>query len=141
MKRSSATTRSAGSRAVVVVQELLDRALAGVVAAADAGDRHVLVERLVLLAGRRLDGGDDLPGDAQLGERTERRLVLGAEVAGRLVEADQRLLLDVVGVAADEEVAPGPGPGEPAVALEEDLERVLTAGLEAGRQARRRLAR
>ena len=55
--------------------------------------------------------------------------MLGPEVAGRLVEADQRLLLDVVGVAADEEVAPALGPGEAAVAVDQRLEGVAVAVL------------
>ena len=54
------------------------------------------------------------PGDAQVGERAEGP-VLGPVVAGRLDQGDQRLLLEVVGVAAGHEVGPGPGPGEAAV--------------------------
>ena len=57
--------------------------------------------------------------------------MLGAEVAGGLVEADQRLLLDVVAVGADQEVAAGLGPGEPAVPGDHHLQGVLAAALEA----------
>ena len=46
------------------------------------------VQRRVLVARRRLDRGDDLAGDAELGEVAEARLAVGAEVADRLVEAD-----------------------------------------------------
>src|SRR4051794_26959606 len=116
------------------VQELLGRTLARIVTAADARDRDVLVERLMLLPRRRLDRGDDLTSDAQLGERTEAGLVLGTEVAGRLVQPDQRLLLDVVGVAADEEVPTALGPGEAAVPGDQRFEREAIAGLKSGRK-------
>src|SRR4051812_16570301 len=116
------------------VQELFDRALTRIVATAHTGDRYVLVQRLMLLTGRRLDGGDDLPRDAQLGERPEAGLMLGPEVASSLVQADQRLLLDVVGVAAHEEVAAALGPGETAVARDEGLEGEAVATLEASRK-------
>jgi hypothetical protein len=119
---------------VVLAQQVLDRPLVLAVAAPYARDRHVLVEGLVLLAGGGLDGGDDLAGDAQLGEGPERRLAVGPEVAHRLVEADHALLLDVVGVGADEEVAAGLGPGEAPVPLEERLERVDVALAVAGYQ-------
>ena len=77
----------------------------------------------MLLAGGRLDGGDDLAGDAQLGERPERGLPVGPEVADGLEQADQALLLDVVGVATDEEVAAAPWPGRTPVADQEHVER------------------
>ena len=63
-----------------------------------------MVERRVLVARRRLDGGDDLAGDAELGEVAEARLAIAAIVADRLVEPDQPLLDEVVGVATGEEV-------------------------------------
>ena len=88
----------------------------------------------MLEAGRGLDGRDDLPSDAQLGEGPERRLALGPEVPDRLVQADHPFLLDVVEVGADEEVAAGLGPGEPAVPLEERRQRVGVAVAEAGDQ-------
>ena len=78
------------------------------------GDRHVLVEGLVLLARGRLDRGDDLARDAELGEGPERGLVLGPEVAGRLVEADERLLLDVVARRRRRGSSRGPWPGRSA---------------------------
>jgi hypothetical protein len=52
----------------------------------------------------------------------------------RLVQADQRLLLDVVGVAAHEEVAMPLGPSEPPVAVDEGLEGLAIAFLGAGDQ-------
>jgi hypothetical protein len=58
----------------------------------------------VLEARRRLDGGDDLARDAELREAAERRLLVRAEVADRLVEADHALLDEVVAVAASEKV-------------------------------------
>jgi hypothetical protein len=58
----------------------------------------------VLVAGRGLHRGDDLTRDAELGEVSEARLTIGAVVANRLVEADQALLNQVVGVAAGEKV-------------------------------------
>src|SRR4051812_9379902 len=67
-------------------------------------ERHVLVERRVLVAGRRLHRRDDLARDAQLREVAEARLAVGAVVANRLVEPDEPLLDEVVGVAADQEV-------------------------------------
>ena len=86
-----------------------------------APQRDVAVQGLVLLAARGLDGRHDLAGDAQLGEGPERRLAV-AEVADGLEQADHALLLDVVGVAAGEEVAPGLGPGEAAVAVQQQVE-------------------
>ena len=79
----------------------------------------------MLLAGGGLDGGDDLAGDAQLGEGPERRLPLGPVVADGLEQADHPLLLEVVEVAAGDEVAAGLGPGEAPVALEQEVERLL----------------
>src|SRR5437763_1268246 len=54
----------------VRAEELVHRALPLVIGPRRR-DRDVLVEGLLLVAGRRLDGGDDLPGDAQLGEGPE----------------------------------------------------------------------
>src|SRR4029077_587334 len=67
-------------------------------------ERDVCVQRRVLEPCRRLDRGDDLPGHAELGEAAERRLLVGPEVADRLVEADQPLMQKVVVVAARQEV-------------------------------------
>jgi hypothetical protein len=58
----------------------------------------------VLVARRRLDRGDDLARDAQLGEIAERRLAVAAEVADRLIEADEPFLDQVFRIAADQEV-------------------------------------
>ena len=86
-------------------QHLVERRL---VVARGAGrrarERHVLVQRRVLVARRGLDRGDDLARDAELGEVAKARLAVGAVVAHRLVEADQALLDEIVGVAAGEEV-------------------------------------
>src|SRR5215211_6785370 len=67
-------------------------------------ERHVAVERGVLVARGGLDRGDDLPRDAQLGEVAERRLAVGPEVPDRLVKPDEAFLDEVLGVAADQEV-------------------------------------
>src|SRR4051812_9907933 len=64
----------------------------------------VAVERRVLVARRRLHRGDDLPRDAQLREVAKGRLTVRPEVADRLVEPDEALLDEVVGVAPDQEV-------------------------------------
>ena len=58
------------------------------------------VERRMLEAGGGLDRRDDLAGDAELGEAPERGLLVGAEVAHRLVEADQPFLDQILGVTA-----------------------------------------
>ena len=67
-------------------------------------ERHVLVQRRMLEARRRLDRRDDLARDAQFGERAERRLLVGTEVAHCLVEADEALLDQVFRVTAGEEI-------------------------------------
>ena len=83
-------------------QQLVERRVA-VAAAGGRGlrERDVLVERRVLVPGRGLDRGDDLPGYAELGEVPETRLAVPAVVAYRLVEADEALLDQVVGVSED----------------------------------------
>ncbi len=53
-----------------------------------------------------------------------------AEVADGLEQADHPLLLDVVGIAPGQEVAAGLGPGEAAVALEQQVERLDVAFVE-----------
>ena len=85
-------------------------------------ERDVRVQRRVLEARRRLDRGDDLPRHAELGEAAERRLLVGAEVADRLVEADQPLLDQVLGVAAGEEVRARLEPDEARVAADQLVE-------------------
>ena len=86
----------------------------------------------MLEAGRGLDRGDDLPRHAELGEGAERRLLVGTEVAHRLVEPDQALLDQVVTVAADQEVGARLQPHERRVAPDQPVERGLIAvsGLE-----------
>ena len=71
------------------------------------GEGDVLVQRRMLVATRRLDRRDDLARDAQLREVAERGLAVGPEVADRLVEADQALLDQVVGVAAPDDADAG----------------------------------
>src|SRR4029077_3494933 len=86
-------------------ERVAERALAvRVLARRGMAERDVRVERRVLVARRGLDRGDDLAGHAQLREAPERRPLLGPEVADRLVEADEPLLDEVLGVAAGEEV-------------------------------------
>ncbi len=82
-------------------------------------ERDVLVQRRVLVAGRGLHRGDDLAGDAELGEVAEARLTIGPVVADRLVEAEQALLDQVVGLAAEQEVGGGLEADEAAVAADD----------------------
>src|SRR6185436_15323909 len=89
-------------------------------------ERDVAVQRRVLVAGRRLDGGDDLARDAELGEAAERRL-LRAVVPHGLVEADQPLLDEVFGVAPGEEVRARLQADEAGVAPHQLVERALVA--------------
>src|SRR5690606_33956485 len=63
--------------------------------------RDVGVERDVLLPRGGFDGGDNLAGDAQFGERPERRQLVRPKVANRLVEADHALLDDVLAIGAN----------------------------------------
>jgi hypothetical protein len=75
----------------------------------------------VLVARRRLDRGDDLTGDAQLGEAAEARLAVTAVIAHGLVEADQPLLHQIVAVAAEQEVGRGLEAHESVVAPDDAL--------------------
>ena len=84
-------------------------------------EAQVGVERHVLLPGGRLDGGDDLPGDAQLGEAAEGGVAAVLVVADGLVQADIALLDQVVAVAAGQEVGIGLQPHELAVAHQDRL--------------------
>src|SRR5438034_4576905 len=81
----------------------------------------------MLVAGRGLDRGDDLSGDAQLGEAAERRLFVGPEVADRLVEPDQPLLDQILGLAAGKEIRAGLEPDEAGIAANERVERGAVA--------------
>ena len=90
-------------------------------------EREVAVERHVLLARGRLDGGDDLPRDAELGEAAERGQAVVAVVADRLVEAEHALLDEVLGVAAGQEVRARLEAHELVIAQHERVERRLIA--------------
>src|SRR5439155_8209853 len=90
-----------------------------------AGD--VRVEGGVLEAGRRLDRRDDLAGHAELGEASERGLLVGAEIPNRLVEPDQALLNEVLGIASGQEVGARLQPDEARVAPDQDVERSAVA--------------
>src|SRR3989442_9727546 len=81
----------------------------------------------MLEARRRLDRRDDLPGYAQLREAAEGRLLVGPEVAHRLVEADQALLDEILGVASGQEVRARLQPDEAGVAPDQDVERTAVA--------------
>ena len=123
-----------GSWTVGPGQHLVERRLVVAGAGGRGGERHVLVQRRVLVARRGLDGRDDLARDAELGEVAEARLAVGAEVADRLVEADQPLLDEVVGVAAGEEVRRGLQAHEAVVAPDEPVVCVAIALLGEGDQ-------
>src|ERR1700722_1560295 len=71
------------------------------------GKGHVLIQRRVLVACRRLHRRDDLTCDAKLCEVAEAGLTVGTEVADRLVEADQPLLYQVFRISSSEEVRRG----------------------------------
>src|SRR3712207_4584450 len=91
-----------------------------------------LVQRRVLVAGRRLHRRDDLARDAQLREVAEARLAVAAVVADRLVEPDQALLDEVVRVAADQEVRRRLQADEAVVAADDAVVGVALAGLREG---------
>ena len=91
------------------------------------GERHVAVERRVLVARRGLHRGDDLARDAELGEVAERGLAVGPVVPDRLVEPDEPLLDQVVRIAPDEEVRRGLQTHERVVAPHQVLVRVRAA--------------
>ena len=88
----------------------------------------------MLVARGGLDGGDDLASDAELGEVAEARLAVGAEVADRLVEADEALLDEVVGVPSGEEVGGGLQAHETVVSPDEPVICVAVALLGEGDQ-------
>ena len=90
----------------------------------------------MLVAARGLDRGDDLPGDAELGEVAEARLAVGPEVADRLVEADQSLLDQILGVATEQEVRRRLEPDEAAITLDDPVVGVGTAPLGERNQVR-----
>ena len=88
----------------------------------------------VLVAGGGLHGGDDLAGDAELGEVAKARLAVGAEVADGLVEAHQPLLDEVFGVSPGEEVGGGLQADEAVIAADETVVGVAVALLGQGDQ-------
>ena len=94
-----------------------------------AVERDVAVEGNVLLPRGRLDGGDDLAGDAQLGEGAKGRQAILAIVANGLVQADHALLHDVLVVCADEEIAARLGPNEVFVLVQQIFQRRVLAVL------------
>ena len=77
----------------------------------------------MLLAGRGLDGCDDLPGDAQLRERAEAAQPLGLVVTNGLEQADHAFLHDVLMVRSDEEVTARLGAHEVLVLAQQVLHR------------------
>jgi hypothetical protein len=81
----------------------------------------------VLVAGRGLHGRDDLARDAQLREVAERGFAVRPEVADRLVQADQALLDQVLGVTSDEEVRRRLQPHERRITPDEPVVRVWRA--------------
>ena len=98
-------------------------------------ERDVGVERRVLEAGRGLDRGDDLPRHAELGEAAERRLLVGAEVAHRLVEADQPLLDQVLASRRRRGSTSSPSGGRSRVAPHQRVERLASPLRARGRAA------
>src|SRR5206468_5120341 len=84
-------------------------------------------ERGVLLRSRASDRGDELPGDADVGEGSKRSLLLRLEVADGLEETDEALLDDVVAIRPGEEVRARLHPGEPAVPGEQDVGGAIVA--------------
>ena len=117
----------AGSSTPGPGKRVAERAVAVVLARGCLAERDVAVQRLVLVAGRGLDRGDDLARDAELRERAEGRVLVGPEVAHGLVEADQPLLDQVVGLAAGDEVRARLQADEAGVAAEERVERGVVA--------------
>ena len=77
----------------------------------------------MLLAGRGFDGCDNLPGDAQLRERTEAAQPLGLVVTNGLEQADHAFLHDVLMVRSDEEVTARLGAHEVLVLAQQVLHR------------------
>src|SRR5207245_11558134 len=99
----------------------------GILAGRSVAEGDVRVQRLVLEARRRLDRRDDLAGDAELREAAKRRLLVGAKVPHRLVEADQAFLDQVVRLAAGEEVRARLQADEAVVAPEQGVHRAAVA--------------
>src|SRR6478672_8323412 len=81
----------------------------------------------MLEAGGGLDRRDDLARHAELGEAAERRLLVVTEVPHRLVEADQALLDQILGVASGEEVRAGLQADESRVTADQPVQGGLVA--------------
>src|SRR5204862_8089560 len=92
-------------------------------------DGVVLVGRGVVVAARGLYRGGELARDAGLGEVAEARFAIGAGVADRLVEAEEPLLDQILGLAAEQEVRRRLQADEAAIALDDALIRVGAARL------------
>src|SRR5262245_16787873 len=110
----------AGAREGVAQAAFAVRLLAG----GGMAEGDVRVERGVLEAGRRLDRRDDLARHAELGEAPKGSLFVRPEVANGLVEADQPLLNEVLGIAAGEEIRARLQPDEARVAPHQNVEGV-----------------
>ena len=67
-------------------------------------ERERPVQRRVLVARGGLDRRDDLARDAELGKGPEGRLLLDAVVAHGLVETDEALLHEIIGIATGDEI-------------------------------------
>lgn len=52
----------------------------------------------------RLDGRNDLPGDAQFGKGPEGRQFITAKIPRRLIQADHAFLDDVIPIGTDEKI-------------------------------------
>src|SRR4029079_6083736 len=104
-------------------QRVAERAVAVLLTRRRVAERHVRVQRRMLETRSRLARTDDLASDAELGEAPERSLLVGAEVAHRLVEPDETLLDEVVGLTARDEVRAGLETDETGIAAEQCVHR------------------
>ena len=86
-------------------------------------ERHIAVQRNMLLARRGFDGSDNLARDAQFGKGAEGRKFLRPEVANRLVEPNHAFLHDVLVIRADEKVAARLGTDEVLVLVQQIFHR------------------
>src|SRR6185503_1653457 len=98
-----------------------------VLAGGSLAEGDVRVERGVLVTRRGLDGRDDLPRDAELGEASKRRVLVGPEVPNRLVKADETFLDQILGLAARDEIRARLEPDEARVTADERIERAVVA--------------
>jgi len=77
-----------------------------------AAERDVGVKRRVLLTRGGFDGGDELPGDTELGEGTETGTAGWIVVSNSLAQADEPLLEHIVTIRAGEEICTALAPNE-----------------------------